>query len=102
VARGWWPQHIVAEAEDGLVIVDQHAARALVLERMHRASNGGQVARRALLIPDVVELTSQIATGWGGGSNLASWTGSNGSALPCSGARRTGAAQQSRYAGPVT
>ncbi len=49
--------YIVAEAEDGLVIVDQHAAHErLVLERMRKASNRGQVARQALLIPDVVEL----------------------------------------------
>jgi DNA mismatch repair protein MutL len=49
--------YIVAEAEDGLVIVDQHAAHErLVLERMRKASNGGQVARQALLMPDVVEL----------------------------------------------
>jgi DNA mismatch repair protein MutL len=49
--------YIVAEAEDGLVIVDQHAAHErLVLERMRKASNGGQVARQVLLMPDVVEL----------------------------------------------
>jgi DNA mismatch repair protein MutL len=58
VARGQVAAtYIVAEAEDGLVIVDQHAAHErLVLERMRKASNGGQVARQALLIPDVVEL----------------------------------------------
>jgi len=58
VARGQVAAtYIVAEAEDGLVIVDQHAAHErLVLERMRRAANGGQVARQALLIPDVVEL----------------------------------------------
>jgi DNA mismatch repair protein MutL len=49
--------YIVAEAEDGLVIVDQHAAHErLVLERMRAASAGGEVARQALLLPDVVEL----------------------------------------------
>ena len=58
VARGQVAAtYIVAEAEDGLVIMDQHAAHErLVLERMRKASNGGQVARQALLIPDVVEL----------------------------------------------
>ena len=58
VARGQVAAtYIVAEAEDGLVIVDQHAAHErLVLERMRRASNGGEVARQALLLPDVVEL----------------------------------------------
>ena len=58
VARGQVAAtYIVAEAEDGLVIVDQHAAHErLVLERMRSAANGGKVARQALLIPDVVEL----------------------------------------------
>jgi DNA mismatch repair protein MutL len=58
VARGQVAAtYIVAEAEDGLVIVDQHAAHErLVLERMRKASNGGEVVRQALLIPDVIEL----------------------------------------------
>lgn len=58
VARGQVAAtYIVAEAEDGLVIVDQHAAHErLVLERMRAAREGGQVARQALLIPEVVEL----------------------------------------------
>ena len=58
VARGQVAAtYIVAEAEDGLVIVDQHAAHErLVLERMRAAREGGDVARQALLIPQVVEL----------------------------------------------
>jgi len=58
VARGQVAStYIVAEAEDGLVIVDQHAAHErLVLERMRCAREGGGVARQALLIPEVVEL----------------------------------------------
>jgi len=58
VARGQVAAtYIVAEAEDGLVIVDQHAAHErLVLESMRAARQGGAVARQALLIPEVVEL----------------------------------------------
>ncbi len=58
VARGQIGQtYIVAEAEDGLVLVDQHAAHErLVLERMRRAIEGGEAASQALLIPEVVEL----------------------------------------------
>ena len=58
VARGQVAAtYIVAEAEDGLVIVDQHAAHErLVLERMRAARSGGAVARQELLIPEVVEL----------------------------------------------
>jgi DNA mismatch repair protein MutL len=58
VARGQVAAtYIVAEAEDGLVIVDQHAAHErLVLERMRAAREGGVVDRQALLIPLVVEL----------------------------------------------
>jgi DNA mismatch repair protein MutL len=59
IARGQVAQtYIVAEAVDGLVIVDQHAAHErLVLERLRvaRASDTG-AASQALLMPDVVEL----------------------------------------------
>ena len=60
VARGQVANtYIVAEAEDGLVIVDQHAAHErLVLERMRKAmaQAGGAVPSQALLLPQVVEL----------------------------------------------
>jgi DNA mismatch repair protein MutL len=58
VARGQVAAtYIVAEAEDGLVIVDQHAAHErLVLERLRTARSGGAVPRQNLLIPEVVEL----------------------------------------------
>ena len=59
VARGQVADtYIVAEAADGLVIVDQHAAHErLVLERLRAAGAGEAVARpQALLIPEVVEL----------------------------------------------
>lgn len=50
--------YIVAEAEDGLVLVDQHAAHErLVLERLRAAGAEEAVARsQALLIPEVVEM----------------------------------------------
>jgi DNA mismatch repair protein MutL len=49
--------YIVAETQDGLVIVDQHAAHErLVYERMKKALGNGGVKRQALLVPEVVEL----------------------------------------------
>jgi DNA mismatch repair protein MutL len=59
VARGQVAQtYIVAEAADGLVIVDQHAAHErLVLERLKAAGAGdAAAASQALLLPEVVEL----------------------------------------------
>jgi DNA mismatch repair protein MutL len=59
VARGQVAgTYVIAEAADGLVIVDQHAAHErLVLERL-RAAGAGEVAAaaQALLLPEVVEL----------------------------------------------
>ncbi|MFT8736832.1 MAG: DNA mismatch repair endonuclease MutL [Zymomonas mobilis] len=49
--------YIVAESRDGLVIVDQHAAHErLVMERMRRALENGQVTSQRLLMPEVVEM----------------------------------------------
>tara|TARA_B100000678_G_scaffold133313_1_gene111367 strand:- start:1580 stop:2206 length:627 start_codon:yes stop_codon:yes gene_type:complete len=58
VARGQVAKtYIVAEAEDGLVIVDQHAAHErLVLERMRAAAGEGAVPAQRLLMPEVIEL----------------------------------------------
>ena len=59
IARGQIANtYIVAEAADGLVLVDQHAAHErLVLERLRAAGAGEAVTRpQALLMPDVVEL----------------------------------------------
>lgn len=58
IARGQVAEtYILAEAEDGLVIVDQHAAHErLVLERMNEAMATGGVASQGLLVPEVVEL----------------------------------------------
>jgi DNA mismatch repair protein MutL len=58
VARGQVAQtYIVAEAEDGLIIVDQHAAHErLVLERMRRLVAGGTVPSQVLLLPEIIDL----------------------------------------------
>lgn len=54
--------YIVAEASDGLVIVDQHAAHErLVHERMKKALGAQGVARQILLMPEVVELEQEAA-----------------------------------------
>ena len=52
--------YIVAQTEDGIVIVDQHAAHErLVYERMKAALAAGGIARQILLLPEVVELDEQ-------------------------------------------
>ena len=49
--------YVVAQTQDGIVIVDQHAAHErLVYERMKAAMAGQGVERQALLIPDIVDL----------------------------------------------
>lgn len=58
VARGQIHEtYVIAQTQDGIVIVDQHAAHErLVYERMKKAMAEHGVARQILLIPEVVEL----------------------------------------------
>ncbi|ADZ71859.1 DNA mismatch repair protein mutL [Polymorphum gilvum SL003B-26A1] len=52
--------YIIAQTEDGLVIVDQHAAHErLVYERLKEALAARAVARQMLLIPEIVELPEE-------------------------------------------
>jgi len=54
--------YIVAQTEDGIVIVDQHAAHErIVLERMQEDLNAKGIERQILLIPEVVEMTEAKA-----------------------------------------
>lgn len=49
--------YIVSQTENGIIIVDQHAAHErLVYERMKKHIDGGNVPRQVLLLPEVVEL----------------------------------------------
>jgi len=55
--------YVVAQTEDGIVIVDQHAAHErLVYERMKKALADGGIARQPLLIPEVVDLDPSEVT----------------------------------------
>lgn len=50
--------YIIAQTRDGIVIVDQHAAHErLVYERLKRQMADHGIARQALLIPEIVELS---------------------------------------------
>jgi DNA mismatch repair protein MutL len=54
--------YIVAQTEDGVVIVDQHAAHErLVYERMKESLAERGVKRQVLLIPEIVELDEDAA-----------------------------------------
>ena len=54
--------YIVAQTEDGIVIVDQHAAHErLVYEEMKAAMEQDGIKRQGLLIPEVVELEEVAA-----------------------------------------
>ena len=55
--------YILAQTEDGLVIVDQHAAHErLVYEKLKRQMAENGIATQALLIPQIVELSDTDAT----------------------------------------
>jgi len=58
VARGQLHEtYIIAQTQDGIVIVDQHAAHErLVLERMQRHLKAGKTPGQLLLLPEVVEM----------------------------------------------
>ena len=52
--------YIIAQTEDGVVIVDQHAAHErLVYERLKEALASKQVARQLLLIPEIIEMPEE-------------------------------------------
>jgi len=54
--------YIVAQTRSGMILVDQHAAHErLVYERMKNALAASGVARQALLIPEIVELSPGAA-----------------------------------------
>ena len=49
--------YVIAQSEDGLIIVDQHAAHErLVYEKMKAALVTGDVERQGLLIPEIVDV----------------------------------------------
>ena len=53
---------IIAQTQDSVVIVDQHAAHErIVYEKMKAAMEQGQIARQILLIPEVVEMEGGAA-----------------------------------------
>ncbi|MCC2608688.1 DNA mismatch repair endonuclease MutL [Neorhizobium petrolearium] len=52
--------YIVAQTEDGLVIVDQHAAHErLVFEAMRKALDSKRLASQVLLIPEIIDLPEE-------------------------------------------
>jgi DNA mismatch repair protein MutL len=52
--------YIVAQTQDGLVIVDQHAAHErLVFEAMRKALHEKRIASQALLIPEIIDLPEE-------------------------------------------
>lgn len=56
--------YVVAQTDDGIVIVDQHAAHErLVHEQMKEALAEGMIKRQGLLLPEVVEMEEALCEG---------------------------------------
>jgi DNA mismatch repair protein MutL len=54
---------IIAQTQDSLVIIDQHAAHErIVYEKMKQSLDSGGIKRQLLLIPEVVELDDASST----------------------------------------
>ena len=52
--------YIVSQTQDGLVIVDQHAAHErLVFEKLKGAMSGGRLPSQMLLLPEIVDLPEE-------------------------------------------
>ena len=52
--------YIVAQTENGLVIVDQHAAHErLVFEAMRKALHSRRLSSQVLLIPEIIDLSEE-------------------------------------------
>ncbi|HQS83415.1 MAG: DNA mismatch repair protein MutL [Alphaproteobacteria bacterium 16-39-46] len=55
--------YVVAQTQDGIVIVDQHAAHErLVYEKLKKLFSGESIERQSLLIPEVIELQPEEVT----------------------------------------
>ena len=55
--------YVVAQTEDGIVIVDQHAAHErLVHERIKHSIDNGGVQKQGILIPEVIELDEGVVS----------------------------------------
>jgi DNA mismatch repair protein MutL len=54
--------YILSETEDGVILIDQHAAHErIVYEKLKAALSGGRIARQLLLIPEIVEMSEEDA-----------------------------------------
>ncbi len=55
--------YILCEAEEGLVLIDQHAAHERIFyEQLHRRKGTANAATQALLIPETIDLSHREAT----------------------------------------